>query len=219
MLFDLDNTLFDRDHTFLSWAQWFVRQRLGVQDGREMGTLVDLLVVLHANGYGPKDVLFQRIKDDHPTLAEDVHALRSAFYAQHLDYLSLERDTARLLDHLSSTGTPWGIVTNGSSNQTLKIQKLGLDARTSCIYVSEVVGIRKPAREIFLCAAASLRVEPGKILFVGDHPEADIAGARATGMRTAWLRRGRSWPESLAETPPDLVVNSLADVVAAAPGM
>ncbi|MDP9353454.1 MAG: HAD family hydrolase [Chloroflexota bacterium] len=158
--------------------------------------MVDLLVQLDANGYGPKDVLFQQIKDDHTALVESVQALTTAFYTQHLNYVALENDTAHLLDHLERNQMPWGIVTNGSANEMLKIQKLGLDARTSCIFASEMVGVRQPASAVFLRAAACMQIELGKILFVGDHPEADIAGARVTGMRTAWLRRGRRWPES-----------------------
>ncbi len=158
--------------------------------------MVDLLVQLDANGYGPKDVLFQLIKDDHTALLESVQALTTAFYTQHLNYVALENDTAHVLDHLERSRVPLGIVANGSANEMLKIQKLGLDARTSCIFVSEIVGVRQPASAVVLGAAACLQVEPGKILFVGDHPEADIAGARAARMRTPWLRRGRRWPEA-----------------------
>ncbi|GAA2496595.1 hypothetical protein Ahu01nite_030300 [Winogradskya humida] len=36
---------------------------------------------------------------------------------------------------------------------------------------------------------------------IGDHPEYDIAGGAAAGLRTVWLRRGRPWPESLPIRP------------------
>ena len=32
LLFDLDNTLFDRDRAFMSWAEAFVQTRLASQD-------------------------------------------------------------------------------------------------------------------------------------------------------------------------------------------
>ncbi len=213
VLFDLDNTLFDRDRTFLGWARWFVRERLGIAEGEELGRAVDLLVELDANGYGPKDVLFRAVKRRYPSLADDVHALTKAFYEQHLDYLSLDEDTAHLLDALDRRGVPWGIVTNGSSNQMLKIRKLGFEARTGCVFVSEVVGIRKPSPEIFLRAAGCLGLDPPRVLFVGDNPEADIAGATGVGMRTAWLRRGREWPEHLGGVLPDYTIDSLAELL------
>ncbi|MDP9378544.1 MAG: HAD family hydrolase [Chloroflexota bacterium] len=210
VLFDLDNTLFDRDRTFLGWAQWFVRERLHIGEEAGLAATVNLLVELDANGYGPKDILFQTVKERFPQLAEDVHALTTAFYEEHLNYVSLDGDTELLLNALAGRGIPWGIVTNGSARQMLKVRKLGLDRRTDCVYVSEVVGIRKPAPEIFLRAAGCLGVEPPEVVFVGDNPEADIAGAASVGMRTAWLRRGREWPPSLASIRPDLILDSLA---------
>lgn len=213
-LFDLDNTLFDRDRAFLGWARWFVRERLGIGEDSELRPVVDLLVELDANGYGPKEALFRRVKQRYPALAQDVDALTTAFYREHLEHVSPDAGAGALLDALAERGIPWGIVTNGSANQLLKVRKLGLDERTSCIYVSEIEGVRKPAPEIFLRAAACLGVAPEAILFVGDNPEADIAGAAGVGMRTAWVRRGREWPEHLGVAP-DLAVDSLAELVGA----
>ena len=48
-------------------------------------------------------------------------------------------------------------------------------------------------------------------LHVGDHPEHDVAGARAAGLKTVWLnRQGARWPGHLA--PPDSVFTNLADL-------
>ena len=51
------------------------------------------------------------------------------------------------------------------------------------------VGWRKPRREIFEAVARALDVDPREILHVGDNLDADVAGAAAAGMRTAWLTR------------------------------
>ncbi len=37
ILSDLDHTLYDRDATFLAWARWFVRERLGPAGRRRGG--------------------------------------------------------------------------------------------------------------------------------------------------------------------------------------
>ena len=214
ILFDLDNTLYDRDRTFVAWAQWFVRDRLGVPVGTALADTVDLLVALDANGYGPRDAMFRQLKRHHPCLTEEVETLVDAFREQLLAHLdAVDEGTSQLLSALDRAGMPWGIVTNGSRNQLLKVHKLGLATQTSCVIVSEIHGARKPAPEIFLAAAARLGVDPGQILFVGDNPEADIVGAARVGMQTAWLRRTREWPTDLAEVAPGAVIDSLAELL------
>ena len=51
---------------------------------------------------------------------------------------------------------------------------------------------------------------PGDVLFVGDNPVTDIDGARAFGMRTAWVSRGKQFPAELQ--PPDHVVERVLDL-------
>ncbi|WP_275411746.1 HAD family hydrolase [Winogradskya humida] len=63
-------------------------------------------------------------------------------------------------------------------------------------------GVRKPDRRIFeLGAEAAGRSLADGGWMIGDHPEYDIAGGAAAGLRTVWLRRGRPWPESLPIRP------------------
>ena len=212
VLFDLDNTLFDRDHTFLAWAQWFTRERLGLPVDAAGRETVDLLVAMDANGYGSRAAMFQEIKRRHPALAATVERLMTDFYQEHVSHVALGDDTRRLLEALDRANLPFGIITNGSAHQMLKIERLGLARRTDCVYISEVFGARKPAASIFLAAAGTLGLPPAEILFVGDNPEADIAGAAGVGMRTAWLRRGRAWPDHLSIRP-DHAIDALTDLL------
>lgn len=213
VLFDLDHTLYDRDNTFLAWARWFVRERLGLTDDSGYSETVDLLVTMDASGYRPRQELFRWIKERYPMLEAEVEELVADFYRQHVSYLSLEADTRLLLDSLAAARIPFGVVTNGSANQLLKIRELGLDTRTSCIYISALAGCRKPEPAIFLAASDELGVAPSDTLFVGDNPEADIVGAAGVGMHTAWLHRGRDWPDQLRTTTPDYSISSLAELL------
>ena len=81
-----------------------------------------------------------------------------------------------------------------------------------CLFVSEEFGCHKPDPAIFLAAAWRLGKPCSHILFVGDNPHADIRGASAVGMQTAWLPCGASWPEYLAEVKPDYVAASLDEL-------
>jgi putative hydrolase of the HAD superfamily len=76
------------------------------------------------------------------------------------------------------------------------------------------VGASKPQPAIFRAAVEKLGVAPHEVLHVGDDPVLDVGGARAAGLRTAWInRRGEPWPVELGEPPeldlPDLT--ALAD--------
>ena len=108
---------------------------------------------------------------------------------------------------------PWGIVTNGSASQLRKVEKLELVDRAACIVISEEVGARKPDPAIFQAAATRIGIAPARILVVGDHPEADVAGAARAGMQTAWLRRGREWPAHTVEAVPDVIVDVLDELL------
>lgn len=84
--------------------------------------------------------------------------------------------------------------------------------RFSVIQSSESLRAYKPHRSIFLALAARFGVEPGEILYVGDSPFADVAGAANAGLRTAWIRREEvAFPEHIA--PPDVTLTALTDLL------
>lgn len=69
-----------------------------------------------------------------------------------------------------------------------------LDARA--LVVSDAVGWRKPRAEIFREVLERLDVDPGEALHVGDSLRADVGGAAAAGLRTAWVTRRVRDPEA-----------------------
>lgn len=216
LLFDLDNTLFDRDRAVRRWAEDFARARLALADDDEAcAEAVAYALALDACGYGAKPPMFAALKARYPALSASVEELVDAFYRQVPTYATLDVGAQRLLDALERARVPFGIVTNGSRYQLHTIQALGLDARTRCILVSDLVGCRKPDAATFAAAAARLAVQPGAVLFVGDNPETDVWGAHRAGMRTAWLQRdrGQVWPATIAKRCADLTIGALDDLV------
>jgi FMN phosphatase YigB (HAD superfamily) len=51
VLFDLDDTLYNRDKAFRSWAVWFVRNQLLIEDELQHTAVVEGIVRLDAHGY------------------------------------------------------------------------------------------------------------------------------------------------------------------------
>jgi len=73
----------------------------------------------------------------------------------------------------------------------------------------------KPSPEFFALALEAAGVEPPRALMVGDDLRADIAGAKAVGLRAVLVRTGKGGGPPLAageRVEPDAVVDSLASV-------
>jgi putative hydrolase of the HAD superfamily len=94
----------------------------------------------------------------------------------------------------------------------LRCDDLRLDKMVDAVLISEAEGLWKPDYALFRRAVDRLGVRPEQCLFVGENPAADILGAHAAGMRTAWLRRGASWPDELPP-PSDAIIDALPEVL------
>jgi putative hydrolase of the HAD superfamily len=96
------------------------------------------------------------------------------------------------------------------SNGNADLARIGLARFFHFSISSRSFGKAKPAAEIFHAACAGLKLDPGDVLHVGDDPLTDVAGARAAGMRSAWINRNEStWTDA---TSPDLIVRDLNEL-------
>lgn len=99
------------------------------------------------------------------------------------------------------------------SNGNADLATIGLAPLFAVSLNAERVGVAKPHPEAFTAVAREIGCEPARMLYVGDDPLADVAGARAAGLRTAWINRhGAAWPE--AHPPADLEITDLAHLEA-----
>ncbi|WIV68277.1 HAD family hydrolase [Natrialbaceae archaeon AArc-T1-2] len=100
------------------------------------------------------------------------------------------------LEHASELG-PIGLITNGSEEtQTKKLEALGLtDAFDTAVFVDPRNGLPpKPDPAPFEHALSALEVEPERTIHIGDTLYADVAGANAMGMDSAWIDLGHRSP-------------------------
>jgi HAD superfamily hydrolase (TIGR01509 family) len=97
------------------------------------------------------------------------------------------------------------------------LEDCGLANALDCAVFSETVGWRKPRPEIFRALLEALAVEPGETLHVGDQLDADVRGAAALGIRTAWITRRVADPAAALQTyrgpAPDHVIADLGDLL------
>jgi len=211
VLFDLDNTLYDREAAFGRWADAYLRDTLRLTDAEEAGRVRALVREMDADGYGSKAAIFERLHALYPALPGGAARSVDVFFDEFIGHITPEPETESLLDALRAAGLPFGVITNGSARQWCKIENLGLARRTDCLFVSETFGGKKPGRAIFGAAAAHLGVAPSETLFVGDNPAVDVLGAQAAGMKAAWLHWGQRWPEKLTGAP-DFVFGSIGEL-------
>lgn len=171
--------------------------------GRELATRERFDAVLARIGLA-RPALSERLTELHmELLRKQVRTL-----GHHAEFLARLRGRVRV-----------GVCSNFSHSPTAfaVLEEAGLRWLVDAVLVSDAVGYRKPRPEIFLATLGALGSAPEQTLHVGDNLAADVAGAAALGMRTAWLTRRIERPEqALAKhtgPPPDYVVSDLREIV------
>ena len=210
VVFDLDGTLLDRRRSF----ERFVREQWArfahVLTAVDQEQYVQTLIAVDRDGYAPRNDLFTGI------IAQ--FALPSALAATLLhDYRAgfpsacvLFPDATQTLSSLRAAGLKLGLITNGSVRmQSAKLVCLALSPLFDTILISDAEGTSKPQRQIFERAVERLNVNVAHAVFVGDHPDVDVAGARAAGMRAVWRRD----PGVARVVEADAVIEELADLL------
>lgn len=98
-------------------------------------------------------------------------------------------------------------VTNGNAN----LETIGIRHWFDDVVTAADAGVAKPDRAIFAEAVKRAGVDFAETLHVGDHPEIDVAGASAAGLKTAWMNRtDAAWPEHLP--PPTATVTTVTEI-------
>jgi HAD superfamily hydrolase (TIGR01509 family) len=201
VLFDLDNTLIDRDRAFDQWAGQFLATRN--LDPAELSWLVSA----DEDGKAPRHVFFAAVKARYG-LPDSEESLVGAYQKESPAFYQPDPALLDALQALRSAGWKIAVVTNGPDSQENKIRSAGLDAVLDAWCMSEVEGVAKPERRIFEEAAR----RSGTSLegwMVGDTPEADIQGGLAAGLRTIWMTRGRTW--DVTAYAPDVVASDIVE--------
>ena len=206
LLCDLDDTLADRQSIFATWAASFLADVGGDPDDASW------LIELDANGYTPRAEFFAAVLE-RMALQESLEDFAQRY---HRDYVQSFRCTAEVVAALGRArraGFKIAIVTNGDTRvQAGKITAAGLADLVDACCISEAEGFWKPAPELFRIAAQRCDETLDDAWMIGDNPVADIGGAGALGVWTAWICLARPWPDEL-DYRPTLQVERLREAV------
>jgi FMN phosphatase YigB (HAD superfamily) len=207
VLFDLDNTLIDRQAAYERWARGFAANR-------ELDAeAVQVLCAADEDGFATRQAVFETARQMF-SLHESVDALIADYRREYPTFFEPDPAVIGSLGRLRANGFRVGVVTNGPPSQREKLDRAGLRPLVDGICISEEYGIEKPDRRIFAeairrCCAP---LNPNGIgWMVGDSARHDVAGGRSSGLRTIWLSRGRTWSES--DLSPEFIASDIAEAV------
>ena len=211
LVFDLDNTLLDREATFIRVAKNFYDDHLHTAASVTRDDTVTMMVRWDGDGYADRNAMRMRLLSEWPEAGLDMVSLEKWYRSAMVRQVEPDAEVNELLARLNDQGVAWGIVTNGASTQHGKCKAAGLDELAPFIIVSGEVGYHKPDQRIFRDALEATGLKaPEQIMFIGDNPLADIDGAKRFGMKAAWVRRGRQYPKGLQ--PPDHIIDRVIEV-------
>ncbi len=211
VLFDLDDTLHDRQASILEFAPRLFAHLEPILNGVTFKTFKSAFLKCDGGGYMPRDIAMRTLLES-LGVNGDPEAI-AAFWHQHFAASSaqLMPGAFQSLRTLRARGIKTGIVTNGKTVlQNRKIEALQLRPKVDVIVISEEVGFKKPNASVFQFALHQLQVAPEQTWFVGDHPVNDICGAVNVGLRAFWLERQQPWN---TETIPHTGLETLAELM------
>jgi HAD superfamily hydrolase (TIGR01509 family) len=83
-----------------------------------------------------------------------------------------------------------GVISNTRSHILIEetVKHLGLRQYFDPFVTSVSAGYRKPSPHIFQTVLDAWKIPAEHIVMIGDSPSKDIAGAKAVGMKTIWLK-------------------------------
>jgi putative hydrolase of the HAD superfamily len=192
ILFDIDDTLFPssefstqaRRHAIAAMIQAGLKAT-PAQVEKELSSII----AAHGSNFGRHfDLLSQKFScpDRYRVIAAGIAAYHNTKSSIH----PYPHALSTLLS-LRERGYIIAVASEGMAvKQWDKLIRLGADHLFHHVFVTELAGTGK-APLFYTRLSRQLGLPPAALLMVGDHPQKDIAAAKASGLRTVRLRSGK----------------------------
>ena len=201
VLFDLDDTLFDHQHSRRCGLRVLQRNyseldKVSLEElekEHEKFLSLDYPKVLDGK-QSTEDGTIERIKNlcsiYGVTLSDaEARVIPELYRSAYATNRRAIPGSDKLLEYLSAH-IRVGVVTNGLRiAQGEKLKACMLEKYIDVLIISEEVGYRKPDRKIFGEALKRTESKPSEAIYVGDSWDLDIVPASGCGMKTIWLNR------------------------------
>jgi len=180
LAFDLDDTLFDRDHALRSMLEMWKGDRLSEEEWADIRTLDE-------GGQSPRRGFFRELALRFPS----VGGISKRFRHELPAHIVKDPQLIGALADLQSLGMPMAVLSNGNpAFQMAKLKACGAAPffRRDRILISGSLGFEKPDPRAFTELASRLDLPTGQVLFIGNDPDRDIDGALGAGMQACLIR-------------------------------
>lgn len=134
----------------------------------------------------------------------------------HHEVGAISETHANTLHNLKRTH-PLGLISNVWSRSPIfeaALKRAGVFQLFDILIWSSAYGCIKPSRRLFEQAIAHFDVPAEQMVYVGDNPKRDVAGAKGAGMSAVWIRHAEQQLASTAPMP-DLIVTDLDELLTA----
>ncbi|PFA69852.1 2-haloalkanoic acid dehalogenase [Bacillus sp. AFS015802] len=212
MLFDLDDTLLDRNQAVDNLFLILLEECYGnVEDELKREMLLTFKEYdKRAYGINDKTAVFESFFCEFPPINRLIQI--QDFWNHHFPQcFSISEHTVNLVKRIQEH-MKVAIITNGTVHrQKAKIMNSGLHECFDVILISEEVGLEKPDQRIYQLALNKLQVHPEDALFVGDNLEKDVGGPKGAGLKGIWFNPGGM--ENDSDIMPDEEIQSLDELL------
>ena len=204
LIFDLDNTLIDRNAALRLGLQGLLK-RVYAEPVRQ--TVLDDIMQYDNWGYTNRDEFCSWFLHTYG---------REVLGKEEFRYFTRERllkifqlmilqnmepaPAVQAALHSLATQFQFVLATNGSSNiQRQKLRQAELETffQPEAIFISGEMGCEKPDSLFFQKIMQKLQLDPGNTMVIGDSLYHDIQGAAACGLFTCWVSHGREGSASI----------------------
>ncbi|MFP3377198.1 HAD-IA family hydrolase [Bacillus sp. SIMBA_069] len=210
MLFDLDDTLLDRDKAVDNLFLLVLEKCYEDVSDTVKNNMLQKFKEYDKREYGisNKTIVLESLFDEFAPIYRLPHNYIQDFWNENFPTcFSIDQNTIHFLNHIKSH-FKIGIITNGSTHrQKAKIINTNLNNYFDTIIISEEVGLSKPDKRIFELALNKLNVQPEDVLFIGDDLEKDIAGPQNANIKGVWFNPQKI--ENTTQIQPYAEINTL----------
>ncbi|MBE4909913.1 HAD family hydrolase [Bacillus luteolus] len=190
MLFDMDDTLLNRDKAVENLFLIVLERCYGDVNLSLKNEMLQKFKVYDKRGYGFNDkaIVLESFFDKYPPKARILRNKVQDFWNEHFPLcFSIDPNTIHIVNTIKRH-VKVAMITNGSTQrQKAKIRNTNLNSCFDTIIISEEAGFSKPDKRIFELALNKLNVKPEDTLFVGDDLEKDIGGSQNANMKGIWF--------------------------------
>jgi putative hydrolase of the HAD superfamily len=194
MLFDLDDTLLDRDQAVDKMFSVILEKCYEDVPHPAKNEMLHRFKEYDKGSYGDNNKInvLESLFDVFPPHNRLPRHDIQDFWNHHFPHcFSINQHTINIVNTIKQH-VKVAIITNGSTQrQKAKIMNTRLESCFDTIIISEEVGFSKPDKRIFELALHKLNVQPEDALFVGDDLEKDIAGCQHSHIKGIWFNPNR----------------------------